>query len=660
MAVFTTTKTQKCGIALGGIGTGTVELFPDGEFHQWQIANPPRLTSAIHERKDGDGEAYAGSLSFFVRAQEEGRAPVVRRLGMKTGPEDFTYRMYPWNKPVEKITFDGRFPVCDLTYEDSALPVSVSMRATAPFVPHHTADSATPGFYLDFTLKNTGKKPVTVSLLSALEPAFCNRGGCINKLSVSSSRDGISADGGGTGISANNIGNSLSSDITRTEILLDSPPCEPWEKDRQQEPDRGSVCLSAEGENISFITADHFRFLREYVSYSSYGVSQESFLFGFRETGELPNTTAGAPPREIPHCLDDLKEDAVDRLANELMSYPFALSQLERVRHIYPDYPHTRAQKQECLNACRSAMRHMGTAFGSCALCGKKTLAPGETMTVRFILSWYFPNHFNVYRNKIGHWYENRFSDAGEANRYLSSHREEIAGKARTFSGLLFNTSLPEEYPDAWSCHLSTIIKDSWYTKDGRFAMWEGLGYCGLHTTDITYFASFGLLALFPDLQLRQMEMGAAFQRGDGRVPDLSHVDNGFDRVDMNDQFVLMVCRDYLYTGNRMYLERMWEPVVRAMDSIEKLDTDLDGLPDNGTERNTYDAWDFSGTPVFISILWLAALTAAIRLAEAIGDEHRQAAWRTILDQGKESLEKNSGTVLIMKPGTEQSGTLLL
>lgn len=95
--------------------------------------------------------------------------------------------------------------------------------------------------------------------------------------------------------------------------------------------------------------------------------------------------------------------------------------------------------------------------------------------------------------------------------------------------------------------------------------MWEGYGSCGFHTTDITYQGSFGILALFPDLQKKQMEMGAKFQREDGRVhhfftPDLSGVDDGYDRVDMNPQFVLLVCRDYLWTGDREYLARMWPP----------------------------------------------------------------------------------------------------
>lgn len=57
MAKFISRKTQQCGIALGGIGTGSVELFPDGEFHQWQIANPARWTTQLWE---GDGSDTAG------------------------------------------------------------------------------------------------------------------------------------------------------------------------------------------------------------------------------------------------------------------------------------------------------------------------------------------------------------------------------------------------------------------------------------------------------------------------------------------------------------------------------------------------------------------------------------------------------------------------
>ena len=65
MAKITTTKTHTSGIALGGIGAGSVELLPDGEFHFWQIANPPRFSERCNEDKVDDGDKSTGALSFL-------------------------------------------------------------------------------------------------------------------------------------------------------------------------------------------------------------------------------------------------------------------------------------------------------------------------------------------------------------------------------------------------------------------------------------------------------------------------------------------------------------------------------------------------------------------------------------------------------------------
>lgn len=132
--------------------------------------------------------------------------------------------------------------------------------------------------------------------------------------------------------------------------------------------------------------------------------------------------------------------------------------------------------------------------------------------------------------------------------------------------------------------------------------------------------------------------------RDDGRVhhfftPDFSAVDNGFDRVDMSQQFVMLTARDYLWSGDRAYLERLWPHIIRAMDNTALLDTDGDGLPDSDTRRNTYDAWDFTGCPSYIASLWLGALKAAVRLAHEMGDFARAAAWRDTYERGLASFE---------------------
>ena len=637
MAKIVMTKPSASGIALGGIGTGSVELFPDGEFHYWQIANPPRMTEVCFEKKADDGEGSVGALSFWVRAQKDGGRPVVRKLGMRTEAEDFSYRMFPWNKPVERIVFDGRFPVCGLKYVDAALPCLLTGRAVSPFVPHRTDIAATPGFCMDFEIGNPGSEPLDVSLLGTLAPDFCNRGGCHNT---------VSKDAG-----------SVSVAILPAE-KTDAPDC-------------GETCLSVCGDGEkSFIAGEYRRFIREYIfDDDNFGVSQESVLFGFRETGRLPDSEAGSPPSAIPDDIDALSDGEVDALFNEYIRYPFAASVLSRLRGALPAFPADRGEQALFLAAMRGQDRlriKHPEEFGAAALAASVRLAPGEKGTVRFILTWYFPNHFAKDGRRLGHYYENLYRGAADANAFLRAHTD-VFDRAAAFSDLLYDTTLPEVFPDSWSGHLSTLVKCSWYLKDGKFGLWEGQGFCGFHTTDITYHASFGLLALFPELQLRQMRMGAAFQREDGRVhhfftPDLDHVGSGYERVDMNNQFVLMVLRDYLYTGDAGYLKDMWPHVIRAVGSIGGLDADGDGLPDHDTTRNTYDAWNFSGTPVYISVLWLAALRAAALMADETGDSANAENWRELLKKGLASLETrlwNGVYYDLWRSGDERDETLM-
>ncbi len=613
MAKIVTTKTHTSGIALGGIGTGSVELLPDGEFHAWLIANQPRMTRVCFEDHVDDGEGSTGALSFWVREEKENGKVVVRKLGMKTDADDFTYRMFSWNKPIEKIEFEGRFPEAVINYKDRALSSSLQLRAVSPFVPHNSDISATPGFYADFTVENPTDSVLNVSLLGALVPDMANQkeGNC-NSL--------------------HKIGNGIGVHIEPAR-MSDSPSC-------------GNLCLSIDGDGEkTYITAEYYRFMKEFIADSDIGVSQESVVFGFREKGFLPNTDIGTRPRKLPKNYATFSDERLDRLCEEYKKYPYAASILSRINHCDPTYPATREDKIIFLDCIYNQNDRRGTDFGACSLCSEVTLQPGEKKNIRFALTWYFPNHFARNGERIGHYYENLYRSALEANCFLQENFNKIFGAATDFADLIYSTSLPEIYPDAWSSNIAQLVKSSVYIKNGKFGLWEGLGYCGLHTTDITYHASFPLIALFPELQKRQMKMGAEYQREDGRVhhsfkPDMQSSDSGFDRVDMNMQFVLMVLRDYLFTGDREYLTSMWDNVKRAMDSTELLDSDGDGLPDYDTKRNTYDAWNFSGIPVYIAVLWLAALKAAIFIADRFEDKASADKWAEILNKGKIALEE--------------------
>ena len=617
MAILRTHPPMRSGMPLGGIGAGSVELRPDGEFHEWQIANPQQFSVHCGDIPHPDkGEGLAGSLSFYLLARVDGR-PVLRRLGMGFGPwggppgEAYRQRMYSFHKPVEEIEYEATFPAASLRYRDAALPLDIRLRAVSPFVPYHSRVAGTPGFYLTFSLRNLSPAPVEIALAAKL----------VNILPPSGRENRIVTDG------------------NRATLCL-----------RAARPEDGSVALSMAGGDITSIPGDYPGFMGEYVSHGELGVVEESFLFTLRRRGRLPfsgDAACAAPQWPEAGEADALSDEAVNALLRRACGRAFAESLLDRDAEAVPGLEATPEGRKRLLKHILRNARDLSqkSPWGDGALCSGFTLAPGETREVRLVLAWRFPRLVSGGGADVGHVYENWFRDAKAAAAFLSDRREDILPAAALLARNLYDTSFPECFSDAVSQQLSNLVKSAWWTRDGGFGVWEGLGSCGFQTMDITYHGSFGLAALFPDLQQKQMEMSARFQRPDGRVPhfftpDFSRVDDGFDRVDMNPQFVLLVCRDYFATGDKAYLSRLWPHVVRAMDSIAALDTDGDCLPDRDTGRNTYDAWHFSGASTYISVLWLAALKAASALAEDVGDENRRARWRAMLETGRRAVEE--------------------
>jgi uncharacterized protein (DUF608 family) len=161
----------------------------------------------------------------------------------------------------------------------------------------------------------------------------------------------------------------------------------------------------------------------------------------------------------------------------------------------------------------------------------------------------------------------------------------------------------------------------------------------------VDYQGSFPVVALFPELKLSQMKQIIAHQNSLGQVPhnfagDVSRVDAGFARVDMNPQFVMMVYRDFLWTGDKDYLTSMWPHVVRAMAFTQSLDTNGDGLPDRDTAVQTYDQWRMRGTPAYIASLWIGALRAGVQIGRAMNNPDDAQRWSDQLAKASASFDE--------------------
>jgi non-lysosomal glucosylceramidase len=98
---------------------------------------------------------------------------------------------------------------------------------------------------------------------------------------------------------------------------------------------------------------------------------------------------------------------------------------------------------------------------------------------------------------------------------------------------------------------------------------------------------------------------------------------NTSDWKDLNSKFVLMVYRDYVFTGKKdqAFLRYTWPAVQEALEHLRQYDRDGDGVPENdGYPDQTYDEWIVTGESAYCGGLWLGALRAAEEIARALGD----------------------------------------
>jgi uncharacterized protein (DUF608 family) len=622
-APFTIPSTMPMGSGapLGGIGTGFVEIRSDGCFYEWQIFNSGPWSQNVRSTTapPGPGPQYLRFLLRTRRVSDE--VPQVRRLYLRSDENDL-YTL-PFVQDVESIDYYAWFPMTGLRFNDRSVPVLVSSQAFSPFVPGSARASGTPGFHVAYSLENTCNETIEVTLAGFLDNPLASalQDRCLTN--VVSQTDGVT------------------SLLLETAAKTDFPS------------GIGNMCFSVNGGDHSYIGGTfqeyalpgNCRWETHRVNYMVLSVLQE-----FLRNSRLPNSRGETDPSlGLPTNIeiDALSEAEVERKIKKLSSDAL-------LARVFADA--LSANVDGNVNFSRNLLKEVRTnllgkndaprlTWGTGALASTVKLAPGEKIDILFTLSWFFPNHLTADGHTMGHMYANWFSDAGDVNRFLCMHYDEHRAATGNFAGTLADTSLGDAMAFSWSSQLSSLITSTWWIEDGGYAIWEGLGRSGLSTTDVDYQGSFPVIAIFPELKLAQMKRIIGYQNELGQVPhnypgDLTQVDTGFARADMNSQFVMMVLRDYLWTGDRKYLMFMWTHLVRAMAYTESLDTNGDALLDRDTGLQSYDQWRMRGTPSYIASLWIGALRAAVQIARDLDKPDDARHWANQLAKASANFDK--------------------
>lgn len=287
-------------------------------------------------------------------------------------------------------------------------------------------------------------------------------------------------------------------------------------------------------------------------------------------------------------------------------------------------------------------------------------LAPGEERDFEFRLTWSFPNRprgwdGNIVRvdphlsETVRNAYAMRYPDAWAAAADLARRLPELEATTRAFTSALHEGTLPPEVVDAAASNLAAIRSTTCFRlEDGTFAAWEGsfdaVGSCEGTCTHVWNYAQ-SVAWLFPELERSARRVEFTLEtRADGRMNFRTNRIFGSPEWDFHPAVdgqlgaIVRVYREWRLSGDEEWLREVWPGLVRALDfASREWDSDGDGVLD-GLQHNTYDI-EFLGANSLAGSMYYAALHAAARLADHLGEAERAAEWRETARVGAERMD---------------------
>jgi non-lysosomal glucosylceramidase len=320
------------------------------------------------------------------------------------------------------------------------------------------------------------------------------------------------------------------------------------------------------------------------------------------------------------------------------------------------------------------------------------TLQPGEKKIIPMVISWDLP----VVQFGQGRKWDRRYTDfyGTTGTNAWAIARDGLLNAARWSDAIdawqapyVNDESKPLWYRGMLFNELYTLADGGtfWGRKVGTdkklpasFALLECFDYAYYGTLDVRFYASLPLLKFWPDIDkqvLREFadtvprewpEKGLwvwkTEQTGEpvlhkrkkkGAVPHDLGVPEGDpfvavnqpgwqdtnDWKDLNSKFVLMIYRDYVFTGRKdtPFLRETWPAVKEAITYLRQFDHG-GGVPENsGYPDQTYDSWVVRGVSAYSGGLWLAALRAGEETALILGDKAAAEEYRQLFQKARQT-----------------------
>jgi non-lysosomal glucosylceramidase len=588
------------GAPVGGFGAGTFSRTYRGDFARWH------MKAGVHKYQT----VWANQFAMYQKS--EGAAEGVAQVLTSAHPENGQLKSWKWDYPVGAGDYYSLYPKSWYDYRWDKFPAHVTLEQFSPVLPNNYRESSYPVAVYRWHAENPTDHAVTVSVLLSwtnmlgwFRDFTANMNGAVDE---GNQNHFVEQDEGAAG--------------HMKGIVLDRARIRPVEDEWDGQ--MAIATLESPGVEVTYQTT-------------------------FRPDAGGSNPL-GADGSEIwkPFSTDG-------RLADSKQSWV-------------------------------SAGEHLAGAIAV-----RFTLKPGEKRVIPMVISWDLPivqfgsgrkwlrHYTNFYgTNGTNAWKiardglinSERWSDALDAWQAPYVNDE---SKPLWYRGALFNEMyILADGGTLWGRPLGSDPKTP-----NTFGFLECFDYPYYATLDVRFYGSMPLAKFWPDIDKQVLRQFAAtvpqnltdkslwlwksqqthslvfrIRKAKGAVPhDLGvpredpfkqvnafNWQNTNDWKDLNSKFVLMIYRDYVFTGEKdlPFLRETWPSVVEALQHLQQYDRTGDGLPQNDDYPDqTYDVWIVHGESAYCGGLWLASLRAAEEIARALGNTAAVTKYHNMFTKGQ-------------------------
>lgn len=170
--IYQKQKTKQISFPLGGIGTGCIGLYGNGELNDWEIFNRPAKNTGNGFSHFAIRARYGGQTVLKVLHGDTNESLMGKSCrsesfhGFGFGPLDTTLAGFPHFRDV---TFEGQFPLARMTFSEEGFPAIVRLCAFNPMIPHEELDSSLPLAFFCWEIENVSSETVEFALCASVK-----------------------------------------------------------------------------------------------------------------------------------------------------------------------------------------------------------------------------------------------------------------------------------------------------------------------------------------------------------------------------------------------------------------------------------------------------------------------------------------------------------